>query len=220
MFKLSFPPGLGASRDSGSRFRIALVVLLGAVGFSGAWVVGGHASIRAATTLPNPDPPPATTRQAPPQPPAPPPPPAQTYVAPPPPPPTYVAPPPPPPAPTHTQSPRRPNPRVRPRPQPRPQLQPVADVQRRLRPPQTRALAAYLPVPAPSDEPSRALPLALLVLVLLVPAIALALGLAPTRRLPERAEALIEERRETLLALGLMGGVGAAIGIGIVLVGL
>ena len=62
--------------------------------------------------------------------------------------------------------------------------------------------------------------LSVLVLVLLVPAIALALGLAPTRRLPERAEALIEERRETLLALGLMGGVGAAIGIGIVLVGL
>jgi hypothetical protein len=99
-------------------------------------------------------------------------------------------------------------------------LQPPTHPRRPLKPPRTQAVAAYRLVPTPSDEPSRALPLALLVLVLLVPAIALALGLAPTRRLPERAEALIEERRETLLALGLMGGVGAAIGIGIVLVGL
>ena len=59
-----------------------------------------------------------------------------------------------------------------------------------------------------------------LALVLLVPLSALALVAAPTRRLPERTAVAIEQRRETLMALGLVGLLGVAIGIGVALVGL
>ncbi|MFL5902908.1 MAG: hypothetical protein ACJ75Q_07060 [Gaiellaceae bacterium] len=64
------------------------------------------------------------------------------------------------------------------------------------------------------------MPLTLLALVLLVPLSALALAAAPTQRLPDRTSALIEQRRETLMVLGLVGIVGIALGIGIALVGL
>jgi len=95
----------------------------------------------------------------------------------------------------------------------------VAHLQRPLAPPSHR-IAATPAAPGPSADPSPPLPLVLLALVLLVPLTALALVAAPTWRLPDRTAAVIERRRETLMALGLVGLAGVAIGIGIALVGL
>jgi hypothetical protein len=54
--------------------------------------------------------------------------------------------------------------------------------------------------------------------VVLVPVTALALASTPARVLPERIEARIEERLETVIALGLLGAVGTMIGIAIAVV--
>jgi hypothetical protein len=211
--QLSYPSRL--SLGSIPRRHVALAVLLAAAGFAGAWAVGGQAGVRAATTLPNPDPPP--TRPATPPPP---PPPAVTAVAPPPPPVQTYAPPPPPPPPPAAVRPRlRPAARRATPPRLRLHAPTVAHLQRPLTPP-SRALAAYPVALGPSAEPDRLVPLVLLALVLLVPLSALALVVAPTQRLPDRTAAMIEQRRETLMALGLVGIVGIAIGIGIALVGL
>jgi hypothetical protein len=198
--------------------RIAVIVLLGVAGFAGAWTVGGHAGIKASTTLPNPDPPPVT-RPAPPPPPPPapppPPPPAQTYAAPPP--PAATVAPPPPPAPV--------KPRVRhvqkPKPERRLRLhsQTVVHLERPLRPPPGRALAAYSPALAPAKTPRGLLPLVLLVAALLVPATALLLALTPGRLVPARVGIFLEEQRETLIALGLMGVIAVLIGVGIAVMG-
>jgi len=216
--QLSYPPRLSAG--SIARRHVALAVLLASAGFAGAWAVAGQAGIRAAPTLPNPDPPPA--RPVPPPPAAPPPPPV---VAPPPAPPpaqTYVAPPPAAPA-RAAPKPKKPRPRPVARRTTPPRLTlhapHVARTQRPLTPP-SRPLAAYPVSLGPSTEPSRTLPLALLGLVLLVPLIALVLVLTPTQRLPDRTAAVIEQRRETLMALGLVGLVGIAVGIAVALVGL
>jgi hypothetical protein len=95
----------------------------------------------------------------------------------------------------------------------------VARLQQPLTPPSGR-LAAYPVVLGPSTEPNRTLAFALLGLVLLLPLSALALVVTPTHRLSERTAAVIEQRRETLMALGLVGMVGIAMGIAIALVGL
>jgi hypothetical protein len=84
--------------------------------------------------------------------------------------------------------------------------------------PRARTVVASSPIPVTTENANHVLPLLLLVAALLVPATALALVAIPTGRLPERAELLLEERRETLVALGLMGAFGAAIGIAIALV--
>lgn len=195
--------------------RIALIVLLGVVGFAGAWTVGGHAGIKASTTLPNPDPPPVT-RPAPPAPP-PPPPPAQTYVAPRPPPAATVAPPPAPapvkPRERHVQK-RKPEPRRL-----RLHAKTVAHLRRPHTPPSGRALAAYSPALAPAQTPRGLLPLLLLVAALLVPATALLLAATPGRVVPARVGIFLEEQRETLIALGLMGVIAVLIGVGIAVMG-
>lgn len=199
--------------------RIAVIVLLGVAGFAGAWTVGGHAGIKASTTLPNPDPPPVT-RPAPPPPPPPapppPPPPAQTHVAPPPPAAT-VAPPPPPalvkPRVRHVQKPK-PEPRRL-----RLHAKTVAHLRRPYTPPPGRALAAYSPALAPAKTPRGLLPLVLLVAALLVPATALLLAATPGRFVPARVGMFLEEQRETLIALGLMGVIAVLIGVGIAVMG-
>jgi outer membrane biosynthesis protein TonB len=200
---------------------IAVFALLGVAGFAGAWTVGGHAGTKATTTLPNPDPPPVTHPSPPPPPPPappPPPPPAQTYVAPPPPPPVVTVAPAPPPPPAPVKRRKRP---VQKREQPRSRHpQAVAHLQRPLRPPPGPALAAYSQALAPSETPRRLLPLVLLVAALLVPATALALAATPGRMVPNRVGIFLEEQRETLIALGLMGVVAVLVGIGIAVVGL
>jgi hypothetical protein len=204
-----------------------VLAVLAAAGFAGAWAVGGQAGNLAATTLPNPDPPP-TRPVTPPPPPAPPPPPPPAAVTPPPPPPpaqTYVAPPPPPASVRPTPKPKKPKPK-KPKPDAppaRPRQTPHAPTAPHLRQsltPPSRRVAAYPVALGPSTEPNRLLPVVLLSLVLLVPLTALALVVAPTQRLPDRTAAVIEQRRETLMALGLVGILGIAIGIGIALVGL
>jgi hypothetical protein len=188
-------------------------------GFAGAWAIGGQAGVKATTTLPNPDPPPVT-RPAPPPPPPPapppPPPPAQTYVAPPPPPVAQTVAPPPPPAPAKPHVRRVDRPRV----PVHVHTQTVAHLQRPLRPPPGRAAAAYSQAFAPAEAPSRFLPLLLIVAALLVPATALVLAATPSRLVPERAGLFLEEQRETLIALGLMGVIAVLVGVGIAVIGL
>jgi hypothetical protein len=98
--------------------------------------------------------------------------------------------------------------------------QTVAHLQRPLRPPPGRAAAAYSQAFAPAEAPSRLLPLLLIVAALLVPATALVLAATPSRLVPERAGLFLEEQRETLIALGLMGVIAVLVGVGIAVIGL
>ena len=85
--------------------------------------------------------------------------------------------------------------------------------------PPGRALAAYSPSLAPAKTPRGLLPLVLLVAALLVPVTALLLAATPGRVVPARMGTFLEEQRETLIALGLMGVVAVLIGVGIAVMG-
>lgn len=97
--------------------------------------------------------------------------------------------------------------------------QAVAHLQRPLRPPPGRALAAYSTALAPAESSRGLLPLLLLVAALLVPATALVLAATPGRIVPERVGIFLDEQRETLIALGLMGVIAVLVGIGIAVIG-
>jgi hypothetical protein len=148
---------------------------------------------------------------------------------------TYVPPPPPPPPPVETVAP--PPPVAAPKPVEQrvvtPAPRPAASPQRLLRPPLVKPARAFLAVGAvprvasvspvaigPDPRTSRIVPVLLLVLVLFLPALALGVAIAPGRMLPEGAAMRVEQRRETLVTLGLVSAVGALIGVAIVLVGL
>lgn len=98
--------------------------------------------------------------------------------------------------------------------------QTAAHLQRPLRPPPGRTLAAYSQALAPAETPQRPAPLLLFGAALLLPATALLLAVTPGRMVPARVGMLLEEQRETLIALGLMGIIAVVVGIGIAVVGL
>ena len=52
-----------------------------------------------------------------------------------------------------------------------------------------------------------------------MPATALVLAATPGRIVPERVGIFLDEQRETLIALGLMGVIAVLVGIGIAVIG-
>ena len=206
--------------------RLALLVVLAAAGFGGAYAVAGIASVDSATATPKPDPPPTTHRA-----PLPPPPPPAV------PPPPPVAPPPPPP-PAETYAPPPPPPVVQTR------VMPVVHkvIEReRPRQKQTRQTVAptavtWLPRPPDAPRPKMLTTVSAAattgapaswssgLALLLWPALGLALigvlmAALPPWVLPAPVSARVYERREALLTGGLAATVSIAVGVVVALLG-